>query len=496
MKKLFCLFFFLLLFLSVYAKTSKNDILKREFRGAWIQAVNGQFMNMKEQEMKEYLVKILNNLQRANINAIIFQVRVEGDALYPSELEPWSRFITGVQGKSPGWDPLAFMVRESHVRGMELHAWINPYRARTKGTKKVAATHQSVVNPVNFVSYEGQLYFNPALKENRDFICTVAKDIVSRYDVDGLHIDDYFYPYPVKGKQFADDVAFRASGAANRGDWRRENVNKLIKQLHETVRSVKPWVKFGVSPFGIYRNATDEYPDGSATKGLQSYNDLYADVLYWIEKGWVDYCIPQVYWEIGHKAADYETLVSWWAKHAKARPLYIGQDVNRTVRASDSKKTSQHQLSRKMELQRSEKHIQGSCLWDAASAANNVGRYRDALEQHYHRYPALMPEYHFIDAKAPKKIKKAGVIDTPEGATLVWITREEKVKDPMNEPWRYVVYRFDRKEKINLDNPEKIVAITSKNYFRLPTEENATYVITVLDRLQNESKGKKCKVKL
>lgn len=169
MKKLFCLFFFLLLFLSVYAKTSKNDILKREFRGAWIQAVNGQFMNMKEQEMKEYLVKILNNLQRANINAIIFQVRVEGDALYPSELEPWSRFITGVQGKSPGWDPLAFMVRESHVRGMELHAWINPYRARTKGTKKVAATHQSVVNPVNFVSYEGQLYFNPALKENRDF---------------------------------------------------------------------------------------------------------------------------------------------------------------------------------------------------------------------------------------------------------------------------------------------------------------------------------------
>lgn len=496
MKKLSCLFLLLLSAVSVFAKTGNNYIPKREFRGAWIQAVNGQFMNMKEKDMKEYLATMLDNLQRARVNAIIFQVRVEGDALYPSDLEPWSRYITGVQGRSPGWDPLAFMVGEAHARGMELHAWINPYRARTKGTKKVAATHRSVVNPENFISYEGQLYFNPALKDNRDFICKVAKDIVSRYDVDGLHIDDYFYPYPVKGKQFADDAAFRSSGAANRGDWRRENVNKLIKQLHETVRSVKPWLKFGVSPFGIYRNATDDYPNGSATNGLQSYNDLYADVLYWIEEGWVDYCIPQIYWEIGHKAADYEALVSWWAQYAKGRPLYIGQDVNRTVRASDANNPSQHQLSHKMALQRAEKHIQGSCLWDAASAANNVGRYRDALEQHFHRFPALMPEYPFIDSKAPKKVKKAGVIDTPEGATLVWITRDDKKKDPMNELWRYVVYRFADKEKINLNNPQNIVAITSKTYFRLPAGEKATYVVTVLDRLHNESKGKKCKVKL
>lgn len=470
---------------------------KREFRGAWIQAVNGQFMNMKEADMKQYLLTMLDNLQRANVNAIIFQVRVEGDALYQSALEPWSRYLTGEQGVSPGWDPLAFMVEQAHSRNMELHAWINPYRACTKGTKKMAPNHRSVVKPQNFIAYEGQLYFNPSLEENRDFICMVAQDIVSRYDVDGLHIDDYFYPYPVKGKEFPDAAYFRASGADDIADWRRDNVNKLVKQLHNTVRSVKPWLKFGVSPFGIYRNATKDVPDGSATRGLQSYDDLYADVLYWIEEGWVDYCIPQIYWEIGHKAADYEALVSWWAEYAKKRPLYIGQDVNRTVRAADASNPSRHQLWRKMQLQRAESSIQGSCLWDAASAANNVGGYRNILEQTYHRYPALMPESPFIDKKAPKKIKTIGVLDTNDGKMLVWITKEDKKNNPMNAPWRYVVYRFAGKDKIDTDNAGNIVAITSKPYYKLPDNENGkiTYVVTVLDRLQNESKGKKCKIK-
>lgn len=498
MKNIF-LYLLLFLFAGVTNVNAKKTVSpKREFRGAWIQAVNGQFMNMKEHEMKKYLITMLDNLQRANVNAIIFQVRVEGDALYPSDLEPWSRYITGKQGVSPGWDPLAFMVVEAHARNMELHAWINPYRARTKGTKKVAPNHRSAVKPQNFIAYEGQLYFNPAIEDNRNFICMVAKDIISRYDVDGLHIDDYFYPYPVKGKEFADDAFFRLSGVGDKGDWRRENVNKLIKQLHETVRSVKPWLKFGVSPFGIYRNATKDVPDGSDTKGLQSYDELYADVIHWIDEGWVDYCIPQIYWEIGHKAADYETLVSWWAKHAKNRPLYIGQDVNRTVRATDKKNPSQHQLTHKMKLQRDESSVKGSCLWDAASAANNVGHYRDALEQHYHCYPALMPEYSFIDKKAPKKLKDIGVIDTDKGKTLVWITAKDKKNDPMNVPYKYVVYRFAGKDKVNTNNSKNIIAITDKPYYKLPDTDKGkvTYVVTVLDRMQNESKGKKCKIKL
>lgn len=469
---------------------------KREFRGAWIQAVNGQFSGMSEKEMKRYLVEMLNNLQKVNVNAVIFQVRVEGDALYESRIEPWSRYLTGVQGRSPGWDPLAFMVEECHKRNMELHAWINPYRARTKGTKTVASNHMSAKKPDNFISYEGQLYFNPALQANRDHICNVVRDILNRYDVDGLHIDDYFYPYPANGKEFADNKWFRNSGYDDKGDWRRDNVNKLIQQLYNTVRESKPWVKFGVSPFGIYRNERS-WEFGSKTKGLQCYDDLYADVLYWIDRGWVDYCIPQLYWEIGHSAADYEELVAWWAKYASGRPLYIGQDVNRTVKAKDENSITGNQQLSKYNMQRAQKKILGSCFWDAASAANNVGGYRDVMEEEYFCYPALMPQYGFIDNKAPEKIKEIGVIEDKGCKVLVWIAGDKK-NDVMNEPYRYVVYRFGKGESVNLDNPANIVEITSKPYYVLPGGLSGKYVfvVTVLDRMQNESSGAKCKVKL
>lgn len=491
------LFLFIVFFTTAFAK--EIDSPKREFRGAWIQAVNGQFLGMKESEMKNYLITMLDELQKANVNAIIYQVRVEGDALYPSKYEPWSRFITGRQGVSPGWDPLAFMVQEAHKRNMELHAWINPYRARTKNTHELASNHQSILHPERFIQYDKQLYFNPAIQENRDLICLIVEDIVSRYDVDGLHIDDYFYPYPAKGIEFPDAKDYKGSGSTlSLGDWRRDNVNRLIEQLHKTVRRVKPWVKFGVSPFGIYRNSTTSYPNGSATRGLQSYDDLYADVLFWIKKGWVDYCIPQIYWEIGHKAADYATLVEWWADNAGNRPLYIGQDVNRTVRAADLDNPKRHQLPRKMELQRAEKNIQGSCLWDAASAAKNVGRYREVLTQYYHRRPALMPLSPFIDKKAPKKVKGVRIIKSSEGGDiLVWLKRQTKKSDPMNEPTRFVVYCFHNGEKIDLDDASNIVSMTSSSFYRIPENERGkrTYVVTVLDRLHNESKGVKCKVK-
>ena len=480
--------------------TSKNVAVneqpKREFRGAWIQAVNSQFQGMGEAEMKTYLLEMLNNLQKVNVNAIIFQVRVEGDALYPSPYEPWSRYLTGKQGVSPGWDPLAFMVEEAHKRNMELHAWINPYRARTKGTKVLAKNHASVLNPGNFIEYEGQLYFNPSLKSNRDHICKVVTDIITRYDVDGLHIDDYFYPYPTNGKSFKDDKWFQTSGYKDKGVWRRNNVNLLIERLHKTVRSVKPWLKFGVSPFGIYRNE-GSWEWGSRTKGLQSYDDLNADVLYWINEGWVDYCIPQVYWEIGHKAADYEALLEWWAEYAKNRPLYIGQDVNRTVKAKDTKNGSRHQLVQKMEMQRSYPSIQGSCLWDAASAANNVGGYRDILAKNYHSYPALMPPAPFIDGKAPKKVKGVELITTDNGdKVLVWLT--DSCDDVMDKPAKYVVYRFEKGEKVDINSMKNVVAMTTNTYYKIPSSHTgkATYVVTVLDRLQNESKGVKCKVNL
>ena len=394
-KSLLCVFFLLLMVGGVFAQVQTGSAYpKREFRAAWIQSVNGQFRGMPTEKLKQNLIGQLNSLQKAGINAIIFQVRPEADALYASRLEPWSRFLTGVQGKAPEpyWDPMQFMIDECHKRGMEFHAWINPYRTKTTLKSELAHNHVYNIHPEWFVTYGDQLYFDPALPESRRHICMVVSDIVSRYDVDAIHMDDYFYPYPIKGKDFPDDASFArfGGGFSNKADWRRSNVNVLIKKLHETIREIKPWVKFGVSPFGIYRNESSD-PLGSKTKGLQNYDDLYADVLLWAREGWIDYNIPQIYWHIGHPVADYETLVKWWAKNTENRPLFIGQSVMNTVQNADPKNPSINQLPRKMALQRAYQTIGGSCQWPASAVIENAGKYRDALIAEYHKYPALPP---------------------------------------------------------------------------------------------------------
>ena len=500
-KSLLCVFFLLLMAGGVFAQVQTGSAYpKREFRAAWIQSVNGQFRGMPTEKLKQNLIGQLNSLQKAGINAIIFQVRPEADALYASRLEPWSRFLTGVQGKAPEpyWDPMQFMIDECHKRGMEFHAWINPYRTKTTLKSELAPNHVYNIHPEWFVTYGDQLYFDPALPESRRHICMVVSDIVSRYDVDAIHMDDYFYPYPIKGKDFPDDASFArfGGGFSNKGDWRRSNVNVLIKKLHETIREIKPWVKFGVSPFGIYRNESSD-PLGSKTKGLQNYDDLYADVLLWAREGWIDYNIPQIYWHIGHPVADYETLVKWWARNTENRPLFIGQSVMNTVQNADPKNPSINQLPRKMALQRAYQTIGGSCQWPASAVVENVGKYRDALIAEYHKYPALPPVFDFIDNEAPAKVRKMKPVWTEDGYILFWTA--PKYKEEMNRAVQYVVYRFNEKEKVNIDDPSHIVAITRDNFYKLPYEDGKTkyrYVVTALDRLHNESKSVGKKIKL
>lgn len=500
-KSLLCVFFLLLMAGGVFAQVQTGSAYpKREFRAAWIQSVNGQFRGMPTEKLKQNLIGQLNSLQKAGINAIIFQVRPEADALYASRLEPWSRFLTGVQGKAPEpyWDPMQFMIDECHKRGMEFHAWINPYRTKTTLKSELAPNHVYNIHPEWFVTYGDQLYFDPALPESCRHICMVVSDIVSRYDVDAIHMDDYFYPYPIKGKDFPDDASFArfGGGFSNKGDWRRSNVNVLIKKLHETIREIKPWVKFGVSPFGIYRNESSD-PLGSKTKGLQNYDDLYADVLLWAREGWIDYNIPQIYWHIGHPVADYETLVKWWARNTENRPLFIGQSVMNTVQNADPKNPSINQLPRKMALQRAYQTIGGSCQWPASAVVENVGKYRDALIAEYHKYPALPPVFDFIDNEAPAKVRKMKPVWTEDGYILFWTA--PKYKEEMNRAVQYVVYRFNDKEKVNIDDPSHIVAITRDNFYKLPYEDGKTkyrYVVTALDRLHNESKSVGKKIKL
>jgi uncharacterized lipoprotein YddW (UPF0748 family) len=482
----------------MFAITTSN---KREFRGAWIQCVNGQFQGLSTSEIQNTLSYQLDELQKDGVNTIIFQVRAECDALYQSKYEPWSKFLTGEQGKAPSpyWDPLSWMIMQCHSRGMEIHAWINPFRAKTKNTNRLAYNHISIQHPELVFHYDGLDILNPGIPENRDYICKIVDDIVSRYDVDGIHIDDYFYPYPASGQTINDQEQFQKynNGIKDINDWRRDNVNIFIKQLSDSIHSIKPWVKFGVSPFGIYRNASSSPKSGSDTRGLQDYDDLYADVLLWVNNGWIDYCAPQLYWQIGNKAADYDVLIKWWNKYAANRPLYIGEDVERTAKYSDLNNPDINQMPAKFRLHRQMNNVSGTVLWYAKAVVDNIGNYGLALRNDYWKNPALQPTMPFIDKKAPKKPRKLKPLMVKDDYVLFWTA--PKGKGWQNEAVKYVVYRFENKENINLNNSNNIISITSDNFIKLPYVNGKrmfTYIVTALDRMSNESKGSKKKIRL
>ena len=316
--------------------------------------------------------------------------------------------------------------------------------------------------------------------------------------MDGFHIDDYFYPYPVAGLAIPDDNAYAAygNGIKDRGDWRRYNVNLFIKELADSIHAVKPWVKFGVSPFGIYRNQTS-WAGGSATKGLQNYDDLYADVLLWVNNGWVDYCVPQLYWQVGHPVADYKELITWWNRNAGNRPLYIGESVDNTVRNADPQNPNSHQLPLKRKLQGQMRNVCGTVLWYAKNFCDNVGNYATLMRENYWKYPALQPRMPFLDDKAPKKPKRVKPVWTNDGYVLFW--QAPKAKKWGDEAVRYVVYRFEKGEKVALDDASKIAAITTNCYYKLPYEDGQhkwVYLVTAVDRMSNESKAVKKKISL
>ncbi|MDE7125942.1 MAG: family 10 glycosylhydrolase, partial [Muribaculaceae bacterium] len=324
------------LLFAIFAAVAGNvfaEVPKREFRGAWLHTVyQDGYAKRSTAENKQWLSRQLDALQEAGINAVIFQVRPSADAFYDSPYEPWSRFLT-LNGKAPDpyWDPLEYMVEQCHARGMELHAWLNPYRATTSAKAVIPQGHICHSHPERFIRFDKKLYLDPGIPENRELIEKIVVDIVRRYDVDGIHFDDYFYPYPVKGQRFNDDKSYQRYGKGMKlSDWRRSNVDLLIENLHKAIRKTKPWVRFGVSPFGIWRNRSTD-PAGSASNGLQNYDDLYADVLKWAREGWIDYQMPQLYWTLENKVAPSMHLAQWWSDNSYGRHVYVGQDVDRTM---------------------------------------------------------------------------------------------------------------------------------------------------------------------
>ncbi|MFE5535362.1 glycoside hydrolase family 10 protein [Streptomyces sp. NPDC056492] len=328
-----------------------------EFRAMWIASVENvdwpSESGLDAGDQRDELIRLLDAAVARRLNAVILQVRPAADAMWPGAREPWSQWLTGEQGEDPGWDPLGTAVTEAHARGLELHAWFNPYRvANHTDPDRLAATHPARRNPDWTVAYNKKLYYNPGLPEVRAFVQEAMLDAVSRYEVDGVHWDDYFYPYPVEGEAFDDDDAYARHGAgfASRADWRRANTDALVREMSERVRTVRPAARFGISPFAVWRNSERD-PLGSPTQaGVETYDDLYADTRKWVREGWIDYIVPQVYWQIGHPTADYAKLVPWWAKTVAGTgvALYVGEALYRCDRNSataawrDSKELSKH----------------------------------------------------------------------------------------------------------------------------------------------------------
>lgn len=459
----------------------------REMRAAWWPTVwRNDFNGLSAYQIKQLITQRLDKLRALGINTIIFQVRSEGDAFYFSSVEPWSRFLSGQQGNAPdnGFDPLSFIIEAAHQRGMELHAWINPFRVAVNRDNHFAANHPIYRHPEWIVYYQRQAYLDPGIPAVRHYVCSIARDIVMRYSIDALHIDDYFYPYPVAGVVFEDDNSFRMYGLSrgfsvqDKGNWRRENINFFIEELKETILHTKPWIPLGVSPFGIYRNKKN-FPKGSNTSGLEGYEALYADVLLWAQRGWIDYLTPQLYWNIGNPAADYHELVQWWSNQQLGQTaLYIGQDIRRTIDGQ--------QLSTKIALQRAS--AGGDFWWPADDLWKEYGTIGTQLPKIYSDSPIATPYNHQHRKTSSPKVKGLRcTFNGLEGARLEWDDMRQS-DDPLT-PRFYVVYGLPHGKKRDYPKRAKRLSISARPYFEIPSSPQFKgFAVTSLNHFSVESK--------
>ena len=401
----------LFLYSVAFGQQSVNSIkpVQYEFRGVWIATVDNIDWPAKGdvnvESQKADFIRQLDMHQKNGMNAMIVQVRPAADAFYPSQYEPWSQWLTGKQGvpPSPYYDPLQFMIEETHKRGMEFHAWCNPYRADFQiGKSSIAPNHVTKIHPDWFLTYGDKKYFDPANKQAQKFVVNVIRDIVKRYDVDAIHMDDYFYPYRIAGKEFPDEAAYQKSGTTlSKDDWRRSNVDTIINMLSIAIKQEKPWVKFGISPFSVWRN-NDKDPEGSDSKaGQTNYDDLYANILLWLRMKWIDYVAPQLYLEIGHDKIAFEKMLDWWSKHTYGRHLYIGQGIYRVDERAAAWKNP-NELPKQIELLREYPNVQGSIYFSSKSFDRNPNGWNDSLRNNYYRLPAMIPPMEWLPKKPTK----------------------------------------------------------------------------------------------
>ena len=388
LKKLTVVMLAVFMFVGSISYTNNAQAAEKEMRAAWVSTVyNLDWPKTKNNasKQKQELTQLMDKLKGCGINTIVLQVRPESDALYKSSINPWSKYLTGTQGKDPGYDPLAFAVQEAHKRGMELHAWMNPYRVTSSGTdlNALVSSHPARKNPSWVIKYNGKMYYDPGNPAVVDYLVKTVKEVVDKYDVDGIHFDDYFYP----SSSFPDDTSYQVYGKGqDRNNWRRENVNTLLKRVKAVVNA-RSGCEFGVSPFGIWRNKSADCPDGSETSGSQSYYNMLADSRTWIRKGYVDYIVPQIYWPIGLKVADYSKLVKWWANEVKGYDvdLYIGQGIYKQGQSSHGGQNIAKEIKNQIKINKQYSTVKGSMYFSARDIVNNAGIYND-LKSMYGAY--------------------------------------------------------------------------------------------------------------
>ena len=388
----------------------------REFRGVWVTTVwninwpSGQGLDQAAAQAE--LLDIIEVCEAINLNAIVFQIRPESDAVYASELEPWSRFLTGSQGGDPGFDPLAFLIEEAHARNLEVHGWINPYRAAASAAAPLAAPHIALEEPSHAHTYNGALWMDPGAIGVREHVVDVVVDVVERYAIDGIHLDDYFYPYPT-AQPFPDDLTWNAyladGGSLALEDWRRDNVNALVEELHDAVYLSDPDVRFGISPFGIYRPGI---PPGIV--GFDQYDQLFADPLHWFDEGLVDYLAPQLYWPTTYAEQDYEVLLDWWTQQSE-RYIFAGNYLSQLDTAPE---WTLDELLLQVELSRlySDQNSLGNIFFQVAPLLADTLGVNGALYDEFYAQPALTPPlYERLDvAVEPPLVTVEGNLATVE----------------------------------------------------------------------------------
>jgi uncharacterized lipoprotein YddW (UPF0748 family) len=486
----------LLVLHSSFAKSEPSMPPKREFRGVWIASVaNIDWPSQKglsPERQQQEIVQIFDNHKRLGINAVFVQVRAASDAFYAISNEPWSEWLTGTQGKAPSpfYDPLNFMIEHAHERNMEFHAWLNLNRGTHGTSRSITPDHITRARPEWFLHYSGYKVYNFGLPEVRKYIVDVVVNLVKNYDLDGIHFDDYFYPYPTPGHKINDLDTYKKYGYAftRIEDWRRDNVNRLIRDISEAIQRGKPQVKFGVSPFAVWRNR-DRDAEGSRTNGaLSSYDDLYADSRLWAREGWVDYTLPQVYFSTSHKTVPYQPMVDWWVRNKGKHHLYIGIGSYR-IGENTRDWAGAGQIMQQVRQNERTDGVGGSVYYSSKSLMPTSHRLNDSL-RNYYKYPALPP---VMEWKKPDPLPRPEITLLRRGGgqegLLEWTIPteyEEYVRS-------FVIYRFKRGERRTLDDPRNIVAVlrnkNEKRYVDQSIEANQQYeyALTAVDRLWNES---------